>query len=129
MSYYARQWMQWTDRIVVIVAVACLFVGLSVAQAQTSVLPGNDDRIERSPPVPLMTFSDPRGNAVTVIENDGTVRFDYGATITWSRHFVGSGWSVPKCAPVQVLTWVNTTTGRQPLFLQGCMPVQPKDAP
>lgn len=125
MNYYGLQWIRWADRLVVVVSIACLCVGMSVARAQTSVPPGNDDRIERSPPVPVVTYSDPRGNAVTVIESDGGIRFDYGATVSWSRYFVAEA-PPAKCRSVWVLTYINGPGARRPLWLQGCEPVQEK---
>lgn len=108
MSYYVRQWMQWTDRIVVVVAVACLLVGMSVAQAQTAV-PPDDGRIVRDPPLIAGTL------------------FDGMATIWWSPKMVVDR-VPPKAQRVFVVTYVNTPDGPREVYLEAWLPVQPKGA-
>jgi hypothetical protein len=128
MTYTQRMWLRWADRLVVGVSVACLALGLALeARAQDApIRTPEPPRVDREGPVPLLRFTDPRGADLVAVMNDGTIAFDYGATVTWSRYFVGA-WQPVNCRPVWVLTYVNGPGPRRPLFLQGCEPTQAKD--
>ena len=124
MSTYTTYWLRWIDRFLIALGIGALLLGVSMmdARAQTSVPPA-----VAPTPRAMMTVLDPRGNEVMVFDSDGTLRFDYGGTISWSRYFVGEGWNIPNGREVLVLTWVNGPGGRSPLFLRGIVPATPRD--
>ena len=113
MSTYTQYWLRWIDRFLIALGMGALLLGVSMmdAGAQTSVPPA-----VAPTPRAMMTVLDPRGNEVMVFDSDGTLRFDYGGTISWSRYFVGD-WVPPKGRTVWVLTWINGPDGRRPRIL------------
>ena len=122
MNYTQRMWLQWADRIVVGVSLACLALGLAVDARAQEVTQG--PRIVREAPVPVVKFATARGLDVAVIESDGVLSFDWTGTISWSRYFVSEAAPPRYCRPVWVLTWVNGPDGRRALYLQGCEPAR-----
>ena len=119
MTYYGRKWQEWADRLVVVVAVACLLVGLSVADARAA----DGERIDREPGVAQTPFPPVR---LPVIRPDGVLAFDFNGTVAWSRYMVTETPPV-HARLVWVLTYVNGPGGLRPLFLPAYEPVMPKE--
>lgn len=122
MSYYARRWLGWADRIVVVVCVMCLLIGMSAAHASDRGGDARDDQyVEREPGVTRTPFPPAR---LPVIRPDGVLAFDYMGTVAWSRFMVSE--TPPDGRVVWVLTYINGPGGLRPVFLPGIEVTAPR---
>lgn len=72
------------------------------------------------PPPPPVLVAGPPAAPNLLIQQDGMIRFDYNATVVWSRYAVSE--YLPPGRPVYVLTYVNGPGGLRPVWMMAWEP-------